>query len=83
MNALEKRIALDKMKSLARKLFVSYSRCKMTIKHKLIISHVVVFIVPVMMTALVITICGLGLMIFARNGNHIYVESAWEFQHAC
>ena len=55
----------------------------MTIKHKLIISHVVVFIVPVMMTALVITICGLGLMIFARNGNHIYVESAWEFQHAC
>ncbi len=55
----------------------------MTIKHKLIISHVIVFIVPVMMTALVIIISGLGLLIFARNGNHIYVESAWEFQHAC
>lgn len=55
----------------------------MTIKHKLIISHVVVFIVPVMMTALVIIICGLGLLSFAKNGNHIYVESAWEFQHAC
>ena len=48
----------------------------MTIKHKLIISHVVVFIVPVMMTALVIIICGLGLLSFVRNGNHIYVESA-------
>lgn len=55
----------------------------MTIKHKLIISHVIVFIVPVMMTALVVIISGLGLLIFARNGNHIYVESAWEFQHAC
>lgn len=55
----------------------------MIIKHKLIISHVVVFIVPVMMTALVVIICSLGLLSFARNGNHIYVESAWEFQHAC
>ena len=55
----------------------------MTIKHKLIISHVVVFIVPVMMTVLVLIISGLGLLSFARNGNHIYVESAWEFQHAC
>ena len=55
----------------------------MTIKHKLIISHVVVFIVPVMMTALVIIICGLGLLSFVRNGNHIYVESAQDFQHAC
>ena len=55
----------------------------MTIKHKLIISHVIVFIVPVMKTALVIVICGLGLLSFARNGNHIYIESAWEFQHAC
>ena len=55
----------------------------MTIKYKLIISHVIVFIVPVMMTALVIIISGLGLLIFARNGNHIYVESALEFQHAC
>jgi signal transduction histidine kinase len=36
-----------------------------------------------MMTALVIIICGLGLLSFAKNGNHIYVESAWEFQHAC
>ena len=55
----------------------------MTIKRRLILSHVVVFIVPIMMTVLVVIICGLGLIIFARNGNHIYVESAWEFQHAC
>ncbi|MBR7024528.1 MAG: HAMP domain-containing histidine kinase [Selenomonadaceae bacterium] len=54
----------------------------MTIKRKLILSHVVVFIVPIMMTVLVLIISGLGLLIFARNGNHIYVESAWEFQHA-
>lgn len=55
----------------------------MTIKQKLILSHVIVFIVPVMMTALVVLICGLGLIIFARNGNHIYVENAWEFRHSC
>lgn len=54
----------------------------MTIKRRLILSHVVVFIVPIMMTLLVVIISGLGLIIFARNGNHIYVESTWEFQHA-
>lgn len=54
----------------------------LTIKHKLIISHMVVFIVPIMMTVLVVIISGLGLITFARNGNHIYVESAWEFQHS-
>lgn len=54
----------------------------MTIKRRLILSHVVVFIVPIMMTVLVLIISGLGLLIFARNGNHIYIESAWEFQHA-
>lgn len=54
----------------------------MTIKRRLILSHVVVFIVPIMMTVLVVIISGLGLIIFARNGNHIYIESAWEFQHS-
>ena len=34
------------------------------------------------MTVLVVIISGLGLITFARNGNHIYVESAWEFQHS-
>lgn len=54
----------------------------MTIKRRLILSHVVVFIVPIMMTVLVVIISGLGLIIFARNSNHIYIESAWEFQHS-
>lgn len=54
----------------------------MTIKRRLILSHVVVFIVPIMMTVLVVIISGLGLIIFARNGNHIYIESTWEFQHS-
>ena len=55
----------------------------MTIKRRLILSHVIVFIVPIMITLLVVIISGLGLIIFARNGNHIYIESALEFQHAC
>ena len=54
----------------------------MTIKNRLILSHVAVFIVPIMMTLLVIVVSGLGLIIFARNGNHVYIENAWEFQHA-
>ena len=58
-------------------------RYAMTIKRRLILSHVIVFIVPIMMTVLVVIISGLGLIIFARNGNHIYVESAWEFQNSC
>lgn len=54
----------------------------MTIKHRLILSHVVVFIVPIMMTIVVIIVSSLGLIIFARNGNHVYIENAWEFQHS-
>lgn len=54
----------------------------MTIKRKLILSHVAVFIVPIVMTLLVVFISSLGLIIFARNGNHVYIESAWEFQHS-
>ena len=55
----------------------------MTIKQRLIVSHVTVFIVPLLMTLLVIAFSCVGLIMFARNGNHIYIESASEFQHSC
>ena len=55
----------------------------MTIKKRLILSHLAVFIVPLLMTILVILVSGLGLMMFARSGNHIYIENTIEFQRAC
>ena len=55
----------------------------MTIKKRLLLSHVTVFIVPIIMTLMVILVSTIGLLLFARSGNHIYIESSIEFQHAC
>lgn len=55
----------------------------MTIKKRLILSHLAVFIVPIFMTLLVILVSGLGLIMFAKSGNHIYIENTIEFQRAC
>ena len=55
----------------------------MTIKKRLILSHLAVFIVPIFMTLLVILVSVIGLIMFARSGNHIYIENTIEFQRAC
>lgn len=54
----------------------------MTIKKRLIISHLTVFIVPILMTLAVIVASGLALLNFAKSGNHIYIETPIQFQHA-
>ena len=53
----------------------------MSIKKRLIVSHLLVFIVPVIMMVLIVLISGMGIMAFARSGNHIYIENETEFQY--
>ncbi len=55
----------------------------MTIKKRLLLSHLAVFIVPILATLLMILVSSLGLILFARGGNHIYIENTIEFQRAC
>lgn len=55
----------------------------MTIKKRLILSHLTVFIVPILATFLVLAVSTIGLILFARSGNHIYIENTIEFQRAC
>ncbi len=55
----------------------------MTIKNRLILSHLTVFVVPVFMTILTILLSGLALIMFAKSGNHVYIENTIEFQRAC
>ena len=57
--------------------------CKMTIKRRLLISHLTVFIVPLVITIFVILLSTIGLMLFARSGNHIYLENSSEFKRVC
>ncbi|MBR1858729.1 MAG: HAMP domain-containing histidine kinase, partial [Selenomonadaceae bacterium] len=48
-----------------------------------LISHLTVFIVPLVITIFVILLSTIGLMLFARSGNHIYLENSSEFKRAC
>lgn len=54
----------------------------MTIRRRLLISHVTMFIVPIMMTAIVFLSAFAGLLVFIRSGNHVYIESGDQFSHA-
>lgn len=53
----------------------------MSIRKRLILSHLAVFFVPLLMTFIVVMVAALGLIVFARSGNHIYIESTSEFQY--
>ena len=45
----------------------------MTIKNRLILSHVLVFIVPLVMTAVLFLVALGGIWLFTHSGNPIYV----------
>lgn len=51
----------------------------MTIKKSLIVSHIVVCIVPVLMTLFVIASSFAGLYLYAISGNHVMAESSFQF----
>lgn len=51
----------------------------MTIKNRLILSHVLVFIVPLVMTAVLFLVALGGIWLFTHSGNPIYVESRTQF----
>lgn len=54
----------------------------MTIRRRLLISHLVMFAAPVLM--LLITLCTAvaGLFIFIQSGNHVYIESSDQYSRA-
>ncbi len=54
----------------------------MTIKKRLILSHIVACILPVLMTLFVMVSCFTGLYLYAKSGNHIMAESSFQFNVA-
>lgn len=54
----------------------------MTIKRRLIISYILVFVVPIMMTAFLFLFSAGGLWLFTQSGNHVFVESPTQFNRA-
>lgn len=51
----------------------------MTIKKRLILSHILVFIVPLIMTAVLCLVALGGIWLFTHSGNPIYIESRTQF----
>lgn len=54
----------------------------MTIRNRLIISHLTVFIIPILITVVIFFISVAGLWHFIRSGNHLYPETSIQFQSA-
>ena len=52
----------------------------MNIKTRLILSHILTFFIPIVMTFFVFLLCAGGLAVFAHSGNHIYAENVNQFQ---
>lgn len=53
----------------------------MTIRRRLILSFLLIFIIPVLMTLCVVCTTFLGLVFFIQIGNHIAIESPQQFQN--
>lgn len=51
----------------------------MTIRKRLIFSHLAMFILPVLLTVFVILSSLCGLILYARSGNHVMAESGFQF----
>ena len=54
----------------------------MTIKKRLILSHILVFVVPILMTVVLFLMAAGGIWLFTQSGNHVYVESSTQFNRA-
>lgn len=54
----------------------------MTIKKRLILSHILVFVVPILMTVVLFLMAVGGIWLFTQSGNHVYVESSTQFNRA-
>lgn len=54
----------------------------MTIKKRLLISHLVMFVTPLVLLGFVLLTAFCGIFLFIRSGNHIVVESDAQFNHA-
>ena len=54
----------------------------MTIKQRLLMTHLLMFIAPIIMSVVILLSAAAGVLIFIRSGNHIYIESSDQFNHA-
>lgn len=54
----------------------------MTIKQRLFVTHWLMFIAPILMAFVILLSAAAGVFIFIRCGNHVYIESADQFNHA-
>lgn len=54
----------------------------MTIKRRLLISHLAMFVMPLVMAAVIILSAAGAVMLFIKGGNHVYVESGDQYSHA-
>ena len=54
----------------------------MTIRHRLLISHFVMFAAPVVMLLITIFTAVGGLFVFIQSGNHAYIESSDQYNRA-
>lgn len=53
----------------------------MTIKKRLILSYILVFIIPIFLTLTLLGVAAGGFWLFIQSGNHAYVESATQFNY--
>lgn len=54
----------------------------MTIRRRLLISHLVMFATPVLMLLITMATVSVGLFAFIQSGNHVYLESSDQFTRA-
>ena len=54
----------------------------MTIRQRLYMTHWIMFIAPILMTIVILLSAAAGVFIFIRSGNHVYIESSDQFNHA-
>lgn len=54
----------------------------MTIRHRLLISHLVMFAAPILMILITLVTVAAGLFTFIQSGNHVYIESSDQYNRA-
>lgn len=64
------------------KVFSEKGGAGMTIRQRLLISHLTMFAAPVLMLLITVLTVAAGLFTFIQSGNHVYVESSDQYNRA-
>lgn len=54
----------------------------MTIRHRLLVSHLMMFFAPILMLLITVATVLAGVMVYIQSGNHVYIESSDQFNRA-